>query len=433
MIIWFGLLITVASIFILYPFYGVLKDLPSTSGNNILRQANIDSYREQLRAFDLQLEREEISKVEHQHLRSHAQSLLLANTENSADSATERRNAGLWMTPVLLLFLPLFTFLIYQEVGSSDDQDIADMLRAQVQSNEGGLSQELISALQQRVKKRPDNIVYWAMLAQAAIDKNDIATANRYYAEALLTAPSDSFLLAQYAESLFLVDNSQFTPRVASAVDRAYIADANNATVLGLKGIEAFGAQDLGKAITFWRQAQRNLEVNSVVYQGLQSGIDRAVAMMADNEEAQRNLEVNSVVYQGLQSGIDRAVAMMADNEGKALPVLITIDLSADTSISAQPAQSVFVAVLSADGPPIPLAAIKFPFSHLPKVVKMTDADTLIDGRLLSSASEVRLIARLSATGSATPQPGDWEASSEVFTLSSEGLRTSMVINRLRQ
>jgi len=401
-IIWFGLLITVASIFILYPFYGVLKDLPSTSGNNILRQANIDSYREQLRAFDLQLEREEISKVEHQHLRSHAQSLLLANTENSADSATERRNAGLWMTPVLLLFLPLFTFLIYQEVGSSDDQDIADMLRAQVQSNEGGLSQELISALQQRVKKRPDNIVYWAMLAQAAIDKNDIATANRYYAEALLTAPSDSFLLAQYAESLFLVDNSQFTPRVASAVDRAYIADANNATVLGLKGIEAFGAQDLGKAITFWRQAQRNLEVNSVV-------------------------------YQGLQSGIDRAVAMMADNEGKALPVLITIDLSADTSISAQPAQSVFVAVLSADGPPIPLAAIKFPFSHLPKVVKMTDADTLIDGRLLSSASEVRLIARLSATGSATPQPGDWEASSEVFTLSSEGLRTSMVINRLRQ
>lgn len=402
MIIWFGLLITVASIFILYPFYGVLKDLPSTSGNNILRQANIDSYREQLRAFDLQLEREEISKVEHQHLRSHAQSLLLANTENSADSATERRNAGLWMTPVLLLFLPLFTFLIYQEVGSSDDQDIADMLRAQVQSNEGGLSQELISALQQRVKKRPDNIVYWAMLAQAAIDKNDIATANRYYAEALLTAPSDSFLLAQYAESLFLVDNSQFTPRVASAVDRAYIADANNATVLGLKGIEAFGAQDLGKAITFWRQAQRNLEVNSVV-------------------------------YQGLQSGIDRAVAMMADNEGKTLPVLITIDLSADTSISAQPAQSVFVAVLSADGPPIPLAAIKFPFSHLPKVVKMTDADTLIDGRLLSSASEVRLIARLSATGSATPQPGDWEASSEVFTLSSEGLRTSMVINRLRQ
>lgn len=402
MIIWFGLLITVASIFILYPFYGVLKDLPSTSGNNILRQANIDSYREQLRAFDLQLEREEISKVEHQHLRSHAQSLLLANTENSADSATERRNAGLWMTPVLLLFLPLFTFLIYQEVGSSDDQDIADMLRAQVQSNEGGLSQELISALQQRVKKRPDNIVYWAMLAQAAIDKNDIATANRYYAEALLTAPSDSFLLAQYAESLFLVDNSQFTPRVASAVDRAYIADANNATVLGLKGIEAFGAQDLGKAITFWRQAQRNLEVNSVV-------------------------------YQGLQSGIDRAVAMMAGNEGKALPVLITIDLSADTSISAQPTQSVFVAVLSADGPSIPLAAIKFPFSHLPKVVKMTDADTLIDGRLLSSASEVRLIARLSATGSATPQPGDWEASSEVFTLSSEGLRTSMVINRLRE
>lgn len=399
MIIWFGLLIAVASVFVLYPFYNSFNDL--SSGNNTSRQANVDSYRQQLQTYDLQLEREEISKVEHQQLSSHAQSLLLVNTESIANSVTERRNVGLWMTPVLLLLLPVSTYLIYREVGSLDDQYIADMLQTQVQRNEAGFSPALVTALQQRAEERPDNIVYWAMLAQAAIDKNDIVQANRYYAEALKTAPGDSFLLAQYAESLFLIDNSQFTPRVASAVDRAYIADANNATVLGLKGIEAFAAQDLDRAINYWRQAQRGVEVNSVVYQGLQSGIDRAVAMMEVSKEP-------------------------------ALPVLITIDLSADDSVAALPSQSVFVAVLSVNGPPVPLAAIKLPFSQLPKVVEITDADTLIDGRLLSSATEIRLIARLSATGSATPQPGDWEASSEVFTLPSEGLRTSMVINRLR-
>ena len=402
MIIWSALLVVVASMFVLYPFFHSFRDSSSQSSVATARQANVDSYRIQIQLYDRQLELQEISSVEHQQLVNQAQSLLLVNTNSGVDSVLDRGNSGAWMVPVLLIFLPLLTYVFYDDLGAFEDQNIADMLRAQVQASEQRLSDDLIVALQQRVQERPDNVVYWAMLAQSAIDKNDIRQANGYYAEALKSAPGDSFLLAQYAESLFLIDGSQFTPRVASAVDRAFIADADNSTVLGLKGIEAFGARDLHQAIKYWRQAQRGIEPNSVVYQGLQSGIDRAMTMI--EAELATSSQVKVSVY-----------------------------LSADDSISAQPTQSVFVAALSADGPPVPLAAIKLSFAQLPTQVELSDADALVSDHLLSSASEIRLVARLSATGSATPQPGDWEASTDVFTLSSEGLSTSMVINKLRQ
>ena len=402
MIIWSALLLVVASMFVLYPFFHSFRDSSSQSSVVTAQQANVDSYRIQIQLYDRQLERQEISSVEHQQLVNQAQSLLLVNTNSGVDSVLDRGNSGAWMVPVLLVFLPLLTYVVYDDLGAFEDQNIADMLRAQVQANEQGLSNDLIVALQQRVQERPENVVYWAMLAQSAIDKNDIRQANGYYAEALKSAPSDSFLLAQYAESLFLIDGSQFTPRVASAVDRAFIADADNSTVLGLKGIEAFSARDLHQAINYWRQALTGIEPNSVVYQGLQSGIDRAMAMI------EAELETPSQVK-------------------------VSVYLSADDSISAQPTQSVFVAALSADGPPVPLAAIKLSFAQLPTLVELSDADALISDHLLSGASEIRLVARLSATGSATPQPGDWEASTDVLTLSSQGLSTSMVINQLRQ
>ena len=52
-----------------------------------------------------------------------------------------------------------------------------------------------------------------------------MVSANNYFLAALEVDPQDSFLLAQYAESLFLVDDSKFTSRVVFAVDRAFTAD----------------------------------------------------------------------------------------------------------------------------------------------------------------------------------------------------------------
>jgi cytochrome c-type biogenesis protein CcmH len=111
----------------------------------------------------------------------------------------------------------------------------------------------------------------------------------------------------------------------------------------------------------------------------------------------------------------------------------VTVDLSIDASVIFEKDQLVFVAVLHSEGPSMPLAAIKLPASKLPDRVTLSDRNVLVPGQSLSSANSIKVVARLSSTGSATPQSGDWEAVSEPLVLTQEGVQTTLSINRRRQ
>jgi tetratricopeptide (TPR) repeat protein len=69
---------------------------------------------------------------------------------------------------------------------------------------------------------------------------------------------------------------------------------------------------------------------------------------------------------------------------------------------------TVFVFARAPDGGP-PLAAKRFKASELPAQFRLDDRDAMVPGRTLSSASQVLLVARLSASGNAIRQPGDIE------------------------
>jgi len=51
----------------------------------------------------------------------------------------------------------------------------------------------------------------------------------------------------------------------------------------------------------------------------------------------------------------------------------------------------------------------------------------------LSTANRVRVVARLSSSGSATPQAGDWEALSDAITLDEKGAQVTLSIDQQRK
>ena len=401
-----------ASVFVLYPFFSSRTDSQpgESAGKKIAQQDNVRSYKDQQKHHQQQLSRGEIDEQQYERLLADAQRLLLLNAQTSTPPESQsqsKSSGGLWLAPVLIVFLSVSTFFIYQQLGAFADQHIADLIQQQsLDSNDMGVAKEhsdnLIAAVEKRVEARADNVYYWMMLAQSALGDKDISRANNYFAQALKVNPKDSYLLGQYAESLFLLDESRFTERVTLAVDKAFMADANNQTVLGLKGIEAFSNNDLNQAVRYWRLAQKNLGSDSIVFQGLQLGIDRALLMLS-------------------------AVA------DKSALFSVTVDLSIDASVTFDKDQLVFVAVLQSDGPSMPLAAIKLLASQLPDKVTLSDRNVLIPGQSLSSVDVIKVVARLSSTGSATPQSGDWEAVSKPLVLTQEGVQTALSINRRRQ
>ncbi|MGB2042383.1 MAG: tetratricopeptide repeat protein, partial [Porticoccaceae bacterium] len=220
--------------------------------------------------------------------------------------------------------------------------------------------------------------------------------------EAIKVTPDDGFLLAQYAESLYLVAGNRFTAPVIRAMDRAFAVDSNNPTILGLKGIQSFENRELQLAITYWQGAIQGLDANSPTAQALQMGIDRAESLLGVAPET-------------------------ASEERQ-----ITVQLSLAPDIAFAPDQMVFVAAVRASGSPMPLAAKKMRAADLPITVTLSDSQALMAGQGLSSVERAVLIARLSTTGSATPQSGDWEIVSEVIDLSGVNQPVVLEINTQR-
>ena len=404
MILTIVLLLLLASIFVLYPFF-ISQNDEAESVTLSRQQANIRLFKEQQIQFQQQFDRAEIDQTECQRLIDDAKQLLLRNTTADTAEPSALTDQGLWLIPAIVLLMSAVTFFTYQQIGAEDDEYIQSLMSPEGDQPAALWTIDLIEAVEDRVQDRPDNVYYWVILAQSSIAKGDILAASNYFASALEVEPLDTFLLAQYAETLFLVDKSQFTERVATALDRAFAADSSNQTVLGLKGIQAFEERQFELAVTYWEAARRGMDPASTTWQALQSGIDR----------------VNDV--RGMQEGSGLQPAIMAQ---------VQLDVSLSPTIAFSSDQLVFVAAVRETGSPMPLAARKLRADELPMTVVLTDRDALMAGQGLSSANRIRLIARLSISGSATPQSGDWEAVSEAFDLSSQPNAIKLNISRQR-
>jgi cytochrome c-type biogenesis protein CcmH len=394
-------LLVLASVFLIYPF--VSKE--SLDQGEIL-QANLQIFRDQQQQLNKQLGQKQITKKQYQQLLAEAKQLLLVNTneeEAQKPLSSERRKIKV-LLPILILLVPCFCFAVYHSIGASADQKIIEIIQQASESSNKmqveKLQTELYVAVEKRAQQRPDNIYYWILLAKRAIQQNDLAGAKYNYAQAIKLSPDDGYLLGQYAEILFMLANSQFTDEVLLALDKAFVIDSSNPTVLGLKGIQSFEAQQWQLAITYWQEAQRQMDQTSATANALKAGIARA----------QKRL--------GIQP--DQA----------AVSPQVEIAVSIDKSIAFNLEQSVFVALVATSGAPMPLAARKLRAGDLPITITLSNADAVMNGYNLSSASEVKAVARLSQSGSATPQVGDWEDSMDSIDLSVEKRSISLQISR---
>lgn len=401
-----ALIVLAALPFLIYPW---LRNERETRALSQRRQANLDLFREQCDQYQQQLESGEITAQQQSDLVAEAEQLLLANTQTS--ETAQAAKPGLWLLLLMMLALPLFAVALYTQLGAASDQELVDLLEQRnqlAQIGEWRPSDEanFISAVQNLAAKRPDNLYYWTLLAQSALESSDLEQAAGYLEKAIAIAPRDGYLLAQYAQVLFFLEENRFTPTVVSAVDRAFAADPNNATSLGLKGIEAYQNAEYQKAIGYWRKALRGLPPSSESALALQSGINQAQTLL----------------------GQAPAASGAATSNGPS----VVVHLSLDPVVKFQPQQLVFVAVVAANGPPMPIVARRLTAADLPLTLTLTDDDALMAGRDLSSAGRISVVARLSTTGSASPQPGDWEIRSEPLELSEGSAEVALVINQQR-
>ena len=394
-------LLLLASLFLVYPFIRHDRTVVQDDAD-----ANLQIFRDQQAQLDSQLQQQEIKQPQYEQLLAEAKQLLLLNSQKPQVEETVVSVKVGRLLPVALLLLPIFCLASYHYLGAAADEKILKMLEVNTQLSVDDpqaqfKQQELFSAIEKRAAQRPDNIYYWILLAKRAVQQNDLSSAQYHYAQAIKASPEDSYLLAQYAEITFMLADSQFTDEVNRAIDKAFAIDSSNPTVLGLKGIQAFETEQWQLAITYWQEASRQMDQGSPTATALKAGIARAQMRLGIEPEQQLSPQVK-------------------------------ISVSIDKAIQFDPNQTVFVALVAISGAPMPLAAKKLRAGDLPTTITLSNSDAVMEGYNLSSVNEVKAVARLSETGSATPQAGDWEAAIQRVDLSSGKYSLALEISRQR-
>ncbi len=90
-----------------------------------------------------------------------------------------------------------------------------------------------------------------------------------------------------------------------------------------------------------------------------------------------------------------------------AVQLKLNVELSADLAKQVKPDETLFIFARAANGPPMPLAAVRKTAGELPLAITLDDSSAMSPQLKLSQYDSVKIVARISRGGSPTAQSGD--------------------------
>ena len=268
-----------------------------------------------------------------------------------------------------------------------------------------GAMNEVTATLEARLAKDPSDREGWRMLGRTYLVGGNAVKAAESYEKANALAPEkDIDLQLDLAEALVLTDDPAMQPRAKAIIDDALAADAGNQKALWYQGVIAVRAGDNETAKRNWTKLLEGNpppEIREVIATQLKElGVDVPAATGAAASPAM------TAAGGGMGAG-----PVGGGMEGAGAPTgrTIRISVKVDPSLAGKvkPGTTLFVAAREPGIPGPPIAATRITTDDLPAVVVLSDADTMIAGRDLSSVNDVEIVARIAYGGTAVTAAGD--------------------------
>ncbi len=265
-----------------------------------------------------------------------------------------------------------------------------------------GAMNEVTASLEARLARDPNDREGWRMLGRTYLVGGNAAKAAESYEKANALAPQkDIDLQLDLAEALVLTDDPAVQPRARAIIDDALAADADNQKALWYQGVIAVRAGDNETAKKNWTRLLAGNpppEIRDVITAQLKElGVEVAAGAGAAGPAM-------AAAGGGMGAG-----PMSGGGGGAATGRTIRISVKVDPSLAGnvKPGALLFVAAREPGIPGPPIAATRITTDDLPAVVVLSDADTMIAGRDLSSVNDVEIVARVAYGGTAVTVSGD--------------------------
>jgi len=359
---------------------------------------NAAIYRDQLRELDQDLAGGKLARQDYDRARGEIERRLLddVKTERAqTTTAVTLKRAPLYA----VLILPLLALGVYFATGNPRALNPA--------AREGEISMPQIEAMVQRLaerlQKEPDDVEGWKMLGKSYSVMGRFAEAANAYSKAAMRAPRDAQVLADLADALAMARGQNMKGEPEELVLRALQIEPKNLKALALAGTAAFERRDFRGAARYWERMLPLVEAGSEDARVIQSNIDEARAA----------------------AGAPKAAA----KEGKAPAASAlkgTVKLSPELASKVSPGDTLFVYARAVEGPPMPLAVVRGRAADLPLRFSLDDSMAMSPAMKLSAFPKVVVTARISKSGSATPQPGDLQGTSGAVANSAAGVQVTI-------
>lgn len=355
----------------------------------------------------------EISDTEFNSLQKDLEKTIAAEEQGARESSSRAITFGGKSRVtlfVLCLFLPLLSFIMYTQLGAKADWVIAQETKALFSNANPSEEQqlELIKKVKSRLSSKPNNESLLFLLGELSTITGDFEEAVTTYRNLKEMFPESAEVAAQLAQALFLRAGNVITPEMRENTRRALELNPNLPDALGYAGIDSFQQGDYEQAITFWQLAVKQLDPSSTASQFLTQGIARAkLALEQSGNTPSEQAAIVAAPEIKVSVSVSEAVPELTGSE------------------------TVFVYARAWQGAKIPLAMERLQVSDLPATVALDKDDAMMQGADITTASQLEVVARISKTGTAAPQPGDWIASFGPVILGEQDAKLALEISEL--
>ena len=364
--------------------------------------SHVSVYREQLAELERELAQ---GSLDQQGFDLSQQELTQRLMEDAPGAATAPAPAApariKLLISLLTLTIPVLAFVIYFYVGTPIALDPA--LLAQANGEEQITPQKLetmAEQLSQRLEKEPKNAEAWVMLGRIQRALARYEQADAALQKALALERNDDVMIER-AEVLAQKNNGSFKGEAWAIINSVLKADPQNGNALLLAGSAAYSEGRFKEALVYWEKVRGLLPATSPDGPALAEAIDKARERLG--------LPPLSPAVAGNAPASAGAMAKPESDGTERLSGRVVLGPELEAQVS--PKDTVFIYANAAEGPRMPLAIIRTTVDKLPYDFVLDDSLAMNPQMKLSQVKSVMVRARISKTGNAMPQAGDFGAS----------------------
>ncbi|MCH6573565.1 MAG: hypothetical protein IH809_07985, partial [Proteobacteria bacterium] len=269
----------------------------------------------------------------------------------------------------IFLIVPLTAILLYQAFSNYDPE-----------ATGAGVDpvEDMVAGLESRLARDGGSAAEWSMLGRSYVTMGRFQEAVPVYARVNeMTSGEDPGVLIAYAESLALADRESLKHLGAELLDKALAILPSDTRGLWWGGVSAMERGDDELAAQRW-QALLKLDPPEALAKTVREQLSRTGVRIAEEDQVPD------------------------------IRIPIEIKISEELAQRISPNMILFLFARAPDVGGPPLAVVRHVAGDLPLSVELGQDNVMLPNTVLADHDELRLVARISRSGSPGAQPGDF-------------------------